>query len=110
MAPYLLTNLAKADVREIVSYIRKRSPEAATRVRGELRDAMRLVAEFPGIGHLREDVTDEPIRFWSVYSYLIAYRPDTRPLWRSCGSCTARGTCRHCSEGEARGSGSSPEI
>jgi antitoxin ParD1/3/4/toxin ParE1/3/4 len=41
---------------------------------------MQKLAEFPGIGHLREDVTDEPIRFWCVYSYLIAYRPHTKPL------------------------------
>jgi plasmid stabilization system protein ParE len=80
MARYVLTDLAKADVREIASHIRKRSPEAARRVRAELRTAMRRLAQFPGIGHLREDVTDEPVRFWTVYSYLIAYRPDTNPL------------------------------
>jgi plasmid stabilization system protein ParE len=80
MARYVVTDLARADVHEIVAYISKRSPDAAKRVRGELRAAMKQLAEFPGIGHLREDVTDEPVRFWSVYSYLIAYRPDTKPL------------------------------
>ncbi len=32
------------------------------------------------MGHLREDLAEEPLRFWPVYSYLIIYRPDSRPL------------------------------
>jgi antitoxin ParD1/3/4/toxin ParE1/3/4 len=32
------------------------------------------------LGHRRDDLTTEPLRFWCVYSYLIAYRPDTKPL------------------------------
>lgn len=80
MARYVLTDRAKHDIQQIVSYIRRRNPSAAKRVRAELRDAMRLLADFPGLGHLREDLTDEPLRFWSVYSYLIVYRPDTKPL------------------------------
>jgi antitoxin ParD1/3/4/toxin ParE1/3/4 len=31
-------------------------------------------------GHWRRDVTDAPVRFFSVYSYLIVYRPETTPL------------------------------
>ena len=34
----------------------------------------------PGIGHWRHDLTDEPVKFFSVYSYLIVYRPNTEPL------------------------------
>lgn len=34
----------------------------------------------PGLGHLREDLTDEPLRFWPVHSYLIIYRPGRTPL------------------------------
>jgi antitoxin ParD1/3/4/toxin ParE1/3/4 len=80
MARYVLSDLADQELREIISYIRSRSPQAARQVREELKAAMRKLAEFPGIGHLREDVTDEPIRFWCVHSYLIAYRPQTKPL------------------------------
>jgi len=25
-------------------------------------------------------VTDKPVRFWSVYKYLIVYRPERKPL------------------------------
>lgn len=34
----------------------------------------------PAIGHLREDLTDEPLRFWPVRRYLIVYRSDSDPL------------------------------
>jgi plasmid stabilization system protein ParE len=26
------------------------------------------------------ELTDEPVKFFSVYSYLIVYRPETKPL------------------------------
>jgi antitoxin ParD1/3/4/toxin ParE1/3/4 len=41
---------------------------------------MRRLAQSPPIGHLREDLTEEPVRFWSVHSYLIVYDPETQPL------------------------------
>ena len=80
MPRYVLTDPAKQDVRDIVAYIRKRSPEAAKGVRAELRAAMQTLAAFPYMGHCRDDLTQEPLRFWCVYSYLIAYRPNSKPL------------------------------
>jgi antitoxin ParD1/3/4/toxin ParE1/3/4 len=80
MARYVLTTLAATDIRAIVQYIRQRSPRAAKTVRAQLRAAMSKLAAFPGMGHLREDVADEPLRFWSVYSFLLVYRPETKPL------------------------------
>ena len=41
---------------------------------------MRRLAEFPRTGHFREDLADKSLRFWPVYSYLIVYRPESRPL------------------------------
>jgi toxin ParE1/3/4 len=80
MARYLLSEPAVADLRAVREYLRARSPQAADQVMLSLRTAMRRLAEFPRIGHLREDLTDQPLRFWAVYSYLIAYLPDTKPL------------------------------
>ena len=34
----------------------------------------------PGTGHWRKDLTDEPVKFFSVYAYLIVYRPETEPM------------------------------
>ena len=31
-------------------------------------------------GHRRDDLTDRPLRFLSVYEYLLAYAPDEEPL------------------------------
>ena len=32
------------------------------------------------MGHHREDLADARHRFWTVYSYIIAYRDQTKPL------------------------------
>jgi plasmid stabilization system protein ParE len=29
---------------------------------------------------VREDLTDRPLKFWSVYSYLVAYDPAGAPV------------------------------
>lgn len=34
----------------------------------------------PGKGHTREDITDLPVRFWAVDSYLIVYDPGKRGI------------------------------
>lgn len=39
-----------------------------------------MLADSPTIGHTREDLTDELVRFWTVDHYYIIYRPDTSPL------------------------------
>lgn len=41
---------------------------------------MHRLAEMPGIGHAREDLADEPLRFFNMKGYLIIYRPGTPPL------------------------------
>jgi plasmid stabilization system protein ParE len=38
------------------------------------------LAETPTMGHHREDLADARHRFWTVHSYVIAYRDQTRPL------------------------------
>jgi plasmid stabilization system protein ParE len=57
---------------------------AATTLPTELRTnstaAMQKLAEMPGLGHLREDLADERLRFFNVKGYLIVYRPETQPL------------------------------
>lgn len=34
----------------------------------------------PGVGHKREDLTDEPLLFWPLKAFTIAYLPQTTPL------------------------------
>jgi antitoxin ParD1/3/4/toxin ParE1/3/4 len=46
----------------------------------EITAAFRLLASHPEAGHLRSDLTPLPVKFWPVFSYLIAYDPAVRPL------------------------------
>jgi len=80
MGRYILSDTAASELREIISYIRARSPRAAKRVNSEFRTAMRKLADFPLMGHTRDDVSDDSLRVWSLYSYLIVYRPATKPV------------------------------
>jgi antitoxin ParD1/3/4 len=78
MKLFVITPRAKEDV--IWDYIADDSIEAADRVLDALDDAMVKVSKTPGIGHWREELTDKRHRFFLVYSYLIVYRHETKPL------------------------------
>jgi plasmid stabilization system protein ParE len=45
----------------------------------DLHQAFRRLADSPGIGHMREDLTSREVLFWPLHSYLIVYR-DSNPL------------------------------
>lgn len=79
---YRLSKAAKADLEETTDYLRTRgSRKVAARVLRELRDGIRKVCENPGIGHRREDLSSQPVRFYRVYKYLIIYREGSDPLY-----------------------------
>lgn len=80
MARFVLTPAARADLSAIRAYIRRDSPQAAARVSAALRHAIENLAQSPGMGHLREDLAPQPVRFWPVYSYLIVYLGDVAPI------------------------------
>lgn len=78
---YVLAPEAALDLVQIWRYIEKESSaKMADRVEAAIRDQIVSLAERPGIGHWRKDLTDEAVKFFPVYSYLIVYRPDTKPL------------------------------
>jgi toxin ParE1/3/4 len=45
-----------------------------------IREKISILAANPGAGHWRKNLTDETVKFFPVYSYLIVYRPETTPL------------------------------
>ena len=65
---------------DIWDYIADDNIEAADRVLDALENTMVKLAKNPRIGHWREDLTDKRHRFFLVYSYLIVYRHETKPL------------------------------
>src|SRR6267378_3293521 len=80
MKRFILTPRARQDVSEIWDYIADDNIEAADRVLAALESAMIKLAKNPGIGHWREELSDKRHRFFLVYSYLIVYRHETKPL------------------------------
>jgi antitoxin ParD1/3/4 len=78
---YVLAPQAARDLVDIWRYIKQESSrETADRVESVIRSKFAYLADFPGGGHWRRDLTQAPVRFFSVYSYLIVYRPETKPL------------------------------
>jgi toxin ParE1/3/4 len=80
MKAFVLTPRAEQDVVDIWDYIAGDSVEAADRVLEALEAAMLKLAKNPGAGHWREELADKRHRFFLVYSYLIVYRHQTKPL------------------------------
>ncbi len=81
MSPrYRLTPNAQENINEICAFITEDSVDAALRVFDALAHAFEELAAMPGMGHTREDLTARPVKFWSVYSYLVVYDPESSPL------------------------------
>jgi plasmid stabilization system protein ParE len=59
---------------------RSQSLAIADKVIRKLYEAFDVLGDHPEAGHLREDLTDKPLTFWSVYQYLIVYRPESSPI------------------------------
>ncbi len=78
---YILAPQAARDLVQIWRYIKNESSqETADRVESVIRSKFVYLADFPGGGHWRRDLTEAEVRFLAVYSYLIVYRPETKPL------------------------------
>jgi plasmid stabilization system protein ParE len=80
MTPFVLTPSARQDINDIYDYIANDNPEAAGRVLDTLENTLFKLAKNPGIGHWREELADQRHKFFLVYSYLIVYRHETKPL------------------------------
>jgi antitoxin ParD1/3/4/toxin ParE1/3/4 len=78
---YVLSPEAAVDLVQIWRYLKEQSTiEIADRVESVIRDKIVFLATSPGAGHWRKNLTDEAVKFFPVYSYLIVYRPETAPL------------------------------
>lgn len=78
---YILAPEAARDLVQIWRYTKKEAgQETADRVETVIRSKFPYLAEFPRAGHTRANLTAAHVRFLAVYSYLIVYRPETKPL------------------------------
>ena len=81
MKRFVLTKPAERDLDEIKDYlVEKAGPAIARRVMKDIRSGLVLLASESGDGSVREDLTSRPVKFWPVYSYLIVYDPETKPV------------------------------
>jgi plasmid stabilization system protein ParE len=70
---------ALGDLQEIWEFVSEDSFSAADRLLEEFYGTFGKLAEAPGMGHKREDLTHRNVLFWALHSYLIIYR-NSRPL------------------------------
>jgi plasmid stabilization system protein ParE len=78
---YTLAPEAARDLVDIWRYVKRESgQEIANRIESVIRSKFAYLANFPDAGRWRRDLTSAEVRFLSVYSYLIVYRPETQPL------------------------------
>ncbi|MGH9609167.1 MAG: type II toxin-antitoxin system RelE/ParE family toxin [Bryobacteraceae bacterium] len=82
MIPYVLSAQAQQNLQQIRGYLLQEAGfRVARHVMSSMVAAFRALSRTPGQGHRREDLTQrEELRFWAVFSYLIVYRIDKRPL------------------------------
>jgi plasmid stabilization system protein ParE len=79
---FLIAPAAYGDLNAILEYyaVDLQNPDAADRILEELFLAFRKLSTMPGMGHLRNDLANEPLRYWSVRNYLVIYRSERRPI------------------------------
>jgi len=74
MSRYVLSIGAELDLDSIWEFIARDSVDAADRWIGTLYEAFDALADSPGIGHIRKDLTPLPVLFCPVGRYFIVYR------------------------------------
>ena len=77
---YSIADPAKTDLRSIRAYLNRHGEDGWPIVNRELRRTFRMLAESPHIGFMEPEWSDQPVRFFIVYSYIIAYDPRPRPI------------------------------
>lgn len=78
---YRLTPHARQEMLDMGDFVAESSVDAALKIYDALEEAFALLAQNPAIGHLREDLTDRPVKFWPVFSYYVIYDPaSSNPL------------------------------
>jgi toxin ParE1/3/4 len=78
---YILAPEAAGDLVQVWKYLKEESGRAAAdRMESLLREKFVFLSKFPAAGHSRRDLTAADVRFFPVFSFLIVYRPETKPL------------------------------
>ncbi len=77
---YDLSAEAQNDLFEIWRHIADDSVELANRIETEFYELFASLGRMPGLGHTRIDLTKRPVLFFPLYSFLIVYQPNMKPI------------------------------
>jgi plasmid stabilization system protein ParE len=79
--PFHLTEEAVLDIDAIWLYLlEKKDLETADRIVTDLFKGFYKLADNSRIGHRRADLTSRRVLFYKVFSYLVIFEPERRPL------------------------------
>jgi plasmid stabilization system protein ParE len=79
MASYFVTVAAQGDIEDIVATVADNNAEAAEVLEERIYEAFELLAQMPGVGHHREDLTSLPVLFFPIKKtpYMAIYKDDS---------------------------------
>ena|ERR1700719_255267 len=77
---YSVAAEAQHDLFEIWRRIAEDSFELAERIHGEFHELFASLGRMPSQGHSRRDLTRRPVLFFPLYSFLVVYQPETKPI------------------------------
>lgn len=77
---FILSPLANLDLDSIRGYITLDNPVAAKKLIIGIFEIFNHLANNPLMGHSREDLTDKPVKFFSVKHYMIIYDHNSKPI------------------------------
>lgn len=79
-SPYDVSREAQDDLFEIWARIASDSVTLANRIDDEFYQLFASLARMPLQGHVRKDLTQQRVLFFPLYSFLVVYQPDVRPI------------------------------
>ena len=77
---YDVSHEAQQDLFEIWLRIADDSIDLADRIEGEFQELFATLGRMPRLGHTRKDLTRRPVLFFGLYSFLVVYYPDPKPI------------------------------
>lgn len=80
MGGYDVSAEAQNDLFEIWYRIAGDSIDLANRIDGEFHELFASLARMPTLGHARRDLTTRPVLFFPLYSFLVVYQPEVKPI------------------------------
>ena len=81
MSGYTLTESAETDLNDILGFIAERDGTGrALHVYEKFLEAFEALAASPDIGTRKPYLTDDPIRWWPVFRFLVVYDSQRSPI------------------------------